>query len=447
MREASQDARVRARRDLPRSASRGRGGARGAARRRDQGRRPGRRRPLPRGRARRDRGALHPPRPLTDTAHVLAHAASSCPTKRWSPRSSRSTTREGRQRRVADPRRESSSRRCPTAPRASPSGSASARGKKVRPPRPAARPARRSPALANENAQHAFREKRRAADDVEERLAQIQGAPSAADLAAPDRVLRHLASRRQRHRGRDRRACSTGSPTRSGTAPSTCGRSPRATTTARCTRCSRALPPRPRRRGKRSGGARERGRGRGNAGANRLGSAGSVRRRRRPRAAQRRARGGARSRAPRAAHRRACQGEGHSRLPRAHRRPTTTSDERRTTRRRPPRRSDPDPTPDRDPDLALDRPDRDPYRPTPAPPHRRSKRGRVAEPRNPMTSSIASTCRARKTASPSSRTARPSSFSRAPATKRTDSPTARASGSAKRAAFGPSSTTSPASAR
>ena len=133
---------------------------------------------------------------------------------------SRSFTDEGRADALTDPGPRSSFRQPPTAPKGVAEWLSDRRGKRCDVLAPQRGPRVDLLRLANDNAEHAFREQRRAADDVEERLAQLQKRLRLPTL--PRRIeccdISHLGG--QRHRGSDRRADQTACPTKSGTAPS-----------------------------------------------------------------------------------------------------------------------------------------------------------------------------------------------------------------------------------
>ena len=173
----------------------------------------------------------------------------------------------------------------------------------------------------NDNARHAFAEKRRQSDDVQERLRELQERLRLPTL--PRRIeccdISHLGGgdtvgRRRRDEGRGARQEALPHVQRARAWPDGARARRRAgtTTTARCTRCSRgasgarvkaateaARAPARTRRGRERDASEEDGG---------LGCARSLRGRRRARAARGRARGGARPRAARSAHRRARQG-------------------------------------------------------------------------------------------------------------------------------------------
>ena len=250
---------LRARGGLPRPAPRDREGARGAAGRHDRRHRPRRARLLPRGRARRDRAALRARGQARRRGHLLDQAGRDPRRgdRRGVPRAALRRLAHGRRRRT--PTRAATTRRGRAGPRRD-HPAARARGRRrhrgvavgargaqgraalseARPPR---RPARdgqrqRAPLVRREAAPR----RRRA------------GAPArSAGAAAPARSCRVASSAATSRtsaaatRWAPSSRCSTGSSTRSTTARSTCAATPCAirpgrstTTTARCTRCSRA---------------------------------------------------------------------------------------------------------------------------------------------------------------------------------------------------------------
>ena len=102
---------------------------------------------------------------------------------------------------VPIPRRGHAPRSSPRASPASASGSRERAGHKVRcSSTRSAAPRSTSSRWRNDNARHAFREKRRQDDDVQERLRELQERLRLPTPAAPHRVLRHLAPRRRGHR-------------------------------------------------------------------------------------------------------------------------------------------------------------------------------------------------------------------------------------------------------
>ena len=196
-------------------------------------RRSRRHRPLPRGRSRRARAPARPRGPPRRRDDVLAE-------ERGDPRRGdrlglldRALRRTSR--RAA---RDSSSRSRPTARRASRSG----RRRRCTSCRSAAR-AWSSCDLANENARHAFAEKPRTTDDVQERLAQLQErlrlptlprrieCCDISHLGGGDTVGAIVAMHDGQPDKKHYRTFNVKGPAGSGAAT---------TTTARCTRCSRA---------------------------------------------------------------------------------------------------------------------------------------------------------------------------------------------------------------
>ena len=327
--------------------------------------------------------------------HLLAHATRRSPTRSSSAASSPSTTATSDDEAGAsrsDSRRRSWSRCSPKARTASRSGCRERAGRKVTVLIPKRGARAQLLELATNNAQHAFVEKARTTDDMRGAPRAAAGAPAPAHAAAAHRVLRHLAPRRRRHRRRGRRA-------------------------ARRRARQEALPHLPRARRRR---ARHAGRQVNDDYAAMYEVL--ARRFRRGAAAQDQTLA-ENAHAPR----RKADGErrlGAARISSSSTAAAASSPSR--SRRRTISACTICPS-SRSPRSASSRP------------RRRTAR------RKRRSSSIASTCPARRTPSRSRATAPRCSSSRAPATRRTASPTARASGSARRAASSRRSTTCPES--